>query len=138
MCEVQKVIGLMSGTSLDGVDAALLDTDGETIARAGPSLTIPYDNPTRALLRAALEDARTVAEGAPVPHAIRDAERQLTQAHAEAVRALLAQASLKPDQVALIGFHGQTILHRPARHWTWQIGDVALLARLTGIDVVND
>jgi anhydro-N-acetylmuramic acid kinase len=138
MGEVQKVIGLMSGTSLDGVDAALLDTDGEDIARPGPSLTIPYDKETRALLRAALEDARTVAEGAPVPHAIRDAERQLTEVHAGAVRALLAQAGLEPAQVGLIGFHGQTILHRPARHWTWQIGDGALLARLTGIDVVND
>src|ERR1700730_13658404 len=138
MGEVQKVIGLMSGTSLDGVDAALLDTDGEPTPRAGPSLTIPYDKETRALLRAALEDARTVAEGAPVPHAIRDAERQLTEAHAEAVWALLAQAGLEPAQVALIGFHGQTILHRPAQRWTWQIGDGALLARLTGIDVVND
>jgi anhydro-N-acetylmuramic acid kinase len=138
MPEVQKVIGLMSGTSLDGVDAALLDTDGETVARPGPSLTIPYDTATRALLKGALEEARHVAEGAPVPHAIRDAERQLTEAHAEAVRTLLAQASLKPDQIDLIGFHGQTILHRPARHWTWQIGDGALLARLTGIDVVND
>ena len=138
MPEVQKVIGLMSGTSLDGVDAALLETDGENIARPGPSLTIPYDKETRALLKGALEEARHVAEGAPVPHAIRDAERQLTEAHAEAVRALLAKAGLEPGQIGLIGFHGQTILHRPARHWTWQIGDGALLARLTGIDVVND
>ncbi len=138
MGEVQKVIGLMSGTSLDGVDAALLDTDGESVARPGPSLTITYDKETRALLKGALEDARNVAQGAPVPHAIRDAERQLTEAHAEAVWALLAQAGLKPDQIGLIGFHGQTILHRPERHWTWQIGDGALLARLTGIDVVND
>ena len=138
MGELQKVIGLMSGTSLDGVDAALLETDGENIARPGPSLTIPYNKETRALLRAALEDARTVAEGAPVPHAIRDAERQLTEAHAEAVWALLAQAGVEAGQVALMGFHGQTILHRPARRWTWQIGDGALLARLTGIDVVND
>ena len=133
-----KVIGLMSGTSLDGVDAALLDTDGMDIARPGPSLTISYDKDTRALLKAALESARHVAEGAPVPHLIRDAERHLTQVHAEAVKLLLAKAGLAADQVALIGFHGQTILHRPALHWTWQIGDGALLARLTGIDVVND
>src|SRR6202012_5756862 len=134
---VQKVVGLMSGTSLDGVDAALLDTDGESIARPGPSLTIPYDE-TRALLRAALDAARHVAEGAPVPHAIRDAERLLTEAHAEAVRALLQKARLTAEQIGLIGFHGQTILHRPAQRWTWQIGNGALLAKLTGIDVVND
>ncbi len=138
MAEISKVIGLMSGTSLDGVDAALLDTDGGDIAVPGPALTIAYDDETRALLRAALEAARQVAQGAPVPHVIRDAERRLTQAHAEAVRALLDKAGLAADQIALLGFHGQTILHRPERHWTWQIGDGALLARLTGIDVVND
>ena len=115
MSEIQKVIGLMSGTSLDGVDAALLDTDGVDIARPGPGLTIAYNKETRALLKAALESARDVAEGAPVPHSIRDAERLLTQAHAEAVKALLAKAGLTTDQVALIGFHGQTILHRPGK-----------------------
>ena len=47
-------------------------------------------------------------------------------------------AGLKPDDVSLIGFHGQTVLHRPAHHLTWQIGDGAMLARMTGIDVVND
>ena len=138
MSEILKVIGLMSGTSLDGVDAALLETDGEDIAHPGPGLTVPYDKETRALLAAALVSARDVAEGAPVPHSIRDAERLLTQAHADAVQALLKKAGLAADQVALIGFHGQTILHRPAQHWTWQIGDGGLLARLTGIDVVND
>ena len=138
MPEISKVIGLMSGTSLDGVDAALIETDGEDIARPLASLTIPYDAPTRAQLRAALEEARGVEQGAPVPYAIRDAEQRLTQAHAEAVRALLKKAGLAADQVALVGFHGQTILHRPEKHWTWQIGDGAALARITGIDVVND
>ena len=84
----------MSGTSLDGVDAALLETDGEDIAGPGPGLTIPYDDETRALLRAALDEARGVAEGAPVPHSIREAERHLTEAHAEAVKALLDKAGL--------------------------------------------
>ena len=134
MAQIQKVIGLMSGTSLDGVDAALLETDGADVVRPGPALTIAYDGETRALLRAALEEARHVAEGAPVPQSIREAERVLTEKHAEAVKALVA----KVGPVSLIGFHGQTILHRPERRWTWQIGDGALLARLTGIDVVND
>lgn len=134
----QKVIGLMSGTSLDGVDAALLETDGEELVRPGPGLTVGYDPETRALLRAALDEARAVAEGAPVPQSIREAERLLTEAHAGAVKALLEKTGLSSAQVALLGFHGQTILHRPERHWTWQIGDGALLARLTGIDVVND
>ncbi len=128
----------MSGTSLDGVDAALVETDGEDIAIPGPALGLPYDAEMRAMLRKALDDAQTVAAGAPVPYSIRDAERRLTEAHADAVKALLKKAGLSPRQVALIGFHGQTILHRPEQRWTWQIGDGALLAALTGIDVVND
>ncbi|MGN6517709.1 MAG: anhydro-N-acetylmuramic acid kinase [Rhizomicrobium sp.] len=138
MADVQKVIGLMSGTSLDGVDAALLETDGEDIAVPGPALGMPYGAETRAMLREALEEAKGVAAGAPVPYSIRDAERRLTEAHADAVKALLKKAGLSAQQVALVGFHGQTILHRPAQRWTWQIGDGALLAKLTGIDVVND
>src|SRR3954466_2537409 len=120
MAEMSKVIGLMSGTSLDGVDAALLETDGEAVARPGPGLTVPYDAETRALLRAALDEARGVAEGAPVPQSIREAEKRLTEVHAEAVKALLAKAGLAAGDVALLGFHGQTILHRPERRWTWQ------------------
>jgi len=136
MSEIMKVIGLMSGTSLDGIDAALLETDGEEVVRSGPSLTVPYAPETRALLRASLDAARDVAQGAAVPQSIREAERHLTDAHAAAVKALLQKA--EADAVSLIGFHGQTILHRPERHWTWQIGDGALLARQTGIDVIND
>jgi anhydro-N-acetylmuramic acid kinase len=116
----------------------LLETDGEGVARPGLGLTVPYQDETRALLRAALDEARAVAQGAPVPQSIREAERRLTEVHAEAVKALLARAGIGASDVALIGFHGQTILHRPERHWTWQIGDGALLARLTGIDVIND
>jgi anhydro-N-acetylmuramic acid kinase len=136
MSETLKVIGLMSGTSLDGIDAALLESDGEGIVRPGPSLTMPYDTDTRSLLRAALETAREVVQGASAPDSIRQAERVLTEAHAQAVKALMQKTGAR--DVSLIGFHGQTILHRPEHHWTWQIGDGALLAKLTGIDVIND
>lgn len=134
MAEILKVIGLMSGTSLDGVDAAMLETDGAGMIRRGASLTLPYDAQTRALLRGAIDAALGVAAGAPVPQSIREAERVLTERHADAVKALVDKAG----PAELIGFHGQTILHRPDRHWTWQIGDGALLARLTSIDVIND
>ena len=127
----------MSGTSLDGIDAALIETDGEAIVRPGPAITLPYDAQARALLRAAIDDAPGVTPDAAIPHAIREAESLLTEAHAGAVKALLDKAGLSPADVALVGFHGQTILHRPAQRHTWQIGDGALLARRTGIDVVN-
>ena len=123
-----RAIGLMSGTSLDGVDAALLETDGEGEVRPGPALTIAYEKSLRERLRRAL--------GGRSP--VKAIERALTVAHAEAVSALLKKAGLKPADVDLLGFHGQTIVHRPAEGVTWQIGDAALLAGRTKIDVVAD
>jgi anhydro-N-acetylmuramic acid kinase len=116
----------MSGTSLDGIDAALIESDGRQSIKAGPALTIPYESGLRQRLRNAL--------GGTGDHAA--TERDLTHAHAEAVKALIARHGL--EQVTLIGFHGHTILHRPRAGITKQLGDGALLARLTGIDVVND
>jgi len=134
MAQIKKVIGLMSGTSLDGVDAAMIETDGQGIVRPGPGLTVPYDDATRGMLRAALETARSLARTDKVPQAILDAERRLTEIHAQAVDRLVVQTG----PADLIGFHGQTILHRPEQGWTWQIGDGALLAQMTGTDVVHD
>ncbi len=124
-------IGLMSGTSLDGIDAALIRTDGRERVEAGAFLTLPYPDGLRDRLRACLGGRGPLAEIAAV-------ERDLTLAHAEAVRALLAMAGLAPNAVDLIGFHGHTISHAPDQHLTWQIGDGAGLAALTGIAVIND
>jgi anhydro-N-acetylmuramic acid kinase len=121
-------IGLMSGTSCDGVDAALIHTDGTSIDDFGPTLTLPYDVAFRTRLQSCF--------GGTGP--IMAVERELTNRHAEAVRQLLALADRKPSEIAVIGFHGQTIHHAPAQRQTVQIGDGALLAKLTGIDVVND
>ena len=125
---MRLAIGLMSGTSLDGVDAALLQSDGVAVSRAGPALTRPYDDGTRAAIAACLGGKGDVL----------GAERLLTLAHGEAVAALLARADLAPRDVRAIGFHGHTLVHRPGEGLSWQIGDGALLARLTGIDVVTD
>ncbi len=126
MTALARVIGLMSGTSLDGIDAAFIETDGEGRVVAGPWLTKPYERPLRERLRAALGGKGDVAE----------LERRLTEAHAEAVKSLIARHAL--GQIDLIGFHGHTILHAPDQGRTWQLGDGALLAKLTGIDVVGD
>jgi anhydro-N-acetylmuramic acid kinase len=138
MADVLKVIGLMSGTSLDGIDAAILDTDGETIAKPGPALTRPYDASTRSLLQEALQAAASMTAGAPVPPEIGKAEDVLARAHEDAVTALLQKSGLEPTDITYIGFHGQTVLHRPSERRTWQIGDGARLARATGIPVVNE
>lgn len=119
---------MMSGTSLDGVDAALIETDGESVRRLGRAVTLPYPDAFRERLRGVLGDRGDIAGAA----------RELTERHAEAVSALLSTAGLPPSAVGVVGFHGQTVLHRPADRLTRQIGDGALLARLTGIAVVDD
>ncbi len=137
MDAMPKVIGLMSGTSLDGIDAALVETDGERVGRRGFAFTLPYAPETRALLQAAVRAAAGTAENR-TEGAFAEAECRLTEAHALAVRILLDWSGRKRRDIALVGFHGQTVLHRPETRRTWQIGDGAMLARLTGIDTVND
>ncbi|MDX1483373.1 MAG: anhydro-N-acetylmuramic acid kinase [Alphaproteobacteria bacterium] len=130
-------LGLMSGTSMDGVDAALLLSDGHTVAATGPALTLPYPDDLRARLRAAVSAAAAAEVDAGEIAAV---ERLITEHHAAAVAGLLAEAG--PEHAgaepAVIGFHGHTLWHRPAEGRTRQIGDGALLARLTGRPVVDD
>jgi len=121
-------VGLMSGTSLDGIDAALLLTDGEAVVEAGTRLTSPYPAGFRERLRGVLGGVGDVPA----------VERELTDRHAEAVLELLARAGVVPGAVRVVGFHGHTVLHRPREGRTWQIGDGARLAAATGIDVVAD
>jgi anhydro-N-acetylmuramic acid kinase len=121
-------IGLMSGTSCDGIDAALIRTDGASVDDFGPTTELPYDVAFRARLQSCFGGKGPVAA----------VERELTERHADAVRQLLMEAGRKPSEIAVVGFHGQTIHHAPAQRQTVQIGDGALLAKLTGIDVVND
>lgn len=132
------VIGLMSGTSMDGVDAALLYTDGETIQRIGAALTIPYPQDIREGLKAAIIEASSAAAKNSPSKAILAIERQITDLHAEAVVELIGKADIAASDVDAIGFHGQTIAHRPDLGWTWQIGDASRLASATKIPVVHD
>jgi len=128
MGEAVWSIGLMSGTSCDGIDAALIHTDGQTIDGFGPTIELPYDGGFRARLQSCFGGKGPVGT----------VERELTERHADAVRQLLAEAKRDSSEIAVVGFHGQTIHHAPAQRQTVQIGDGALLAQLTGIDVVND
>ena len=126
-----NALGLMSGTSLDGVDAALIRTNGMAIAAHGPSLTLPYPPALRLRLRHLLDNAPDLT---PEDAELKAVEHALTQVHAQAVHDL---RRLAPDMVVdVLGFHGQTILHRPGR--TWQIGDAACLSTLTNLPVIHD
>ena len=121
-------LGLVSGTSLDGIDAALILSDGARLVEPGPALSLSYDAAFRARLRGVLGQSGPLEE----------IERELTLRHAGAVMALLGRAGMAPGEVTVAGFHGQTILHEPEAGVTRQLGDGALLATETGIDVVGD
>ncbi len=133
-----RAIGTMSGTSMDGIDVALLETDGRDTVRPGPSGFRPYDDADRGLLRAALAAAGGLNDRDARPSAVAAAERMVTERHAEAVEAFLDEHAIESGNVDLVGFHGQTVLHRPLDHLTIQIGDGAGLAQRLGIDTVFD
>lgn len=139
-----RIIGTMSGTSLDGVDAAWVETDGERMGALGPAVTLPYDPELRRDLRRLLELAPGIAADDPF---LRSCEARLTERHAAAIaRVALEAARAGLPAAELAAFHGQTILHRPrgpgdgpeVQGFTWQIGDARALARATGLSVAYD
>jgi anhydro-N-acetylmuramic acid kinase len=125
----RRAIGLMSGTSLDGIDAAMLTTDGERVFEHGPAATYPYPDDFRERLRALLGRE-------PDPSWQRVIE-ELTDWHADAVTRLLDTAGVAASAVDVVGFHGQTVWHRPQQRRTLQIGDGGRLAEAIGIAVVD-
>jgi anhydro-N-acetylmuramic acid kinase len=131
-------IGLMSGTSLDGVDVALIETDGEAVHRFGPTGYRPYAPAERDLLRAALAAAASLSDRAARPGVLREAEVQVTAAHAEAVEDFLHTHAIAAGTVGVVGFHGQTVLHRPQARLTVQIGDGQALSARLDLPVVFD
>ncbi|GLK75893.1 anhydro-N-acetylmuramic acid kinase [Methylopila jiangsuensis] len=133
-----RAIGLMSGTSCDGVDVALVETNGERIFGFGPTGYRPYAAGERAVLAQALKDAAAITARHERPGAVAEAEAVVTSAHAEAVEDFLARNGLTADDIDVVGFHGQTVLHRPDAGLTVQIGDGPGLARRLQIPVVYD
>ena len=141
-------IGLMSGTSMDGVDVAAIRSDGRAIgvvrgpngalSELGPTGSRPYTDAEKSLLVAAKEEAKSLVDRTARPGLLAEAEALVTRAHAEAVERFLAEAGIPRDDVAVIGFHGQTVLHRPADRLTAQIGDGQALADRLGVPVVHD
>ncbi|WP_029040511.1 anhydro-N-acetylmuramic acid kinase [Cucumibacter marinus] len=136
-------VGLMTGTVLDGnIDVALLRTDGETVAEFGPFRLAPYGEHENRLIADALATAQNWQFADQDPEIFAQAEQALTLAQARAVEELVAEAGLKPIDVAAVGFHGQTVLHRAPQAGrngrTRQLGDGALMAERLGITVVND
>ncbi len=137
-----RILGFMSGTSLDAVDMAILETDGEVIHGFGPAGERKLTAETRAVVLEATEAAKSWARGAPPPAVFEAASRAVAMEHLAAAREFLAAHDLKAADLDLVGFHGQTVLHeRPTAERigrTVQLGDAALLAEGLGVSVAFD
>ena len=132
MDQAISAIGVMSGTSMDGIDVAVVETDGDEAVTAGPGRTYPYPAELRAGLLALMADpARAQLDP------LEELERAVTDAHVDAIRRFLADFAIAAGAVRLIGLHGQTVYHRPEARFTRQLGHGARVAAMLGIDTVN-
>ncbi len=136
------VLGFMTGTSLDAVDMAVLETDGETIAAFGPAGERKLSDATRDIVLNATRAARRWPRGAARPAIFAEAAQAVAEEHLAAGEAFLAEHGLDWDDFDLLGMHGQTVLHeRPrgaVRGRTVQLGDAEWLAERTGAPVAFD
>jgi anhydro-N-acetylmuramic acid kinase len=127
----QLCVGVISGTSMDGVDVALIETDGDAHVRPLGGATPPYDPTLVKELRAVIADPRRAEHDDLIA-----LERAVTDAHCAAVETFLQARGLAREDVALVGLHGQTVFHAPQRGLTRQLLDGAGAAKRLGIDVV--
>jgi anhydro-N-acetylmuramic acid kinase len=135
---IMRAIGLMSGTSMDGIDVAMIETDGMTIVHRLEAREYAYPASFRRLLGLALQDAKALTDRKARPGILKDVEAELTERHAQAVKQFMADIDGEASSVDLVGFHGQTVLHRPEQGLTVQIGDGQGLADALQIPVVYD
>lgn len=133
-----RALGMMSGTSMDGISVALIETDGERVTARGPAMTFPYNTEQRAAIARAMGEARAMTARGDRPGDMALTEQVLTELHAAAVSAFVRHQGIARSDIDVIGFHGQTVLHRPESRLTVQLGNGALLAELTGRTVVHD
>jgi len=126
------LIGVISGTSMDAIDVAQIESDGEDRIEPGPGFSFDYPSAVAEELRAVVADS----EHAAGPLA--ELERAVTDAHVAAVEAFLAETRTPREKIALVGFHGQTVLHRPEAGLTRQLLDGDRAAGRLQLDVVND
>ncbi|MEG6509327.1 anhydro-N-acetylmuramic acid kinase [Methyloligella sp. 2.7D] len=138
-------LGLMSGTSMDGIDVAVISTDGEHLFARGQGLSYPYSAEERERLKSAAQAAWRIwgsRSGGSHPDPadmalLEQVEDELTRAHADAVNRFLDSFGIPRSEIKVVGFHGQTVYHDASRRITRQLGSGALLAKLTGLDVVH-
>jgi anhydro-N-acetylmuramic acid kinase len=126
-----QAVGVISGTSMDGIDVALVATDGEDAVSVRAGATYPYPAELRKKLQAVIADPETAAN-APLD----GIEADVTQAHGDAIAHFFAEIGIPANKVDVIGLHGQTVCHRPERHFTRQLGSGAETAKRFGVTTV--
>jgi anhydro-N-acetylmuramic acid kinase len=136
--QILTAIGLMSGTSMDGIDVALIRSDGMHILEHGPRFAYPYDAACKSRIEMGLIAVAGWTKADTCQPTLAELEHELTLRHAVAIDQFLAEYGIKNSAIDLIGFHGQTVLHRPNLGFTIQLGSGQLLADLCGLPVVHD
>ena len=131
-------IGLMSGTSCDGIDASIVKSDGKNEVHFLGNHFLPYDENTKSKIISLKEKINLITDLEVNKLEISALERELTLLHAKTVNLVIEKNQLEKSKINLIGFHGHTILHNFKERKTKQIGDAKLLSQLTRLDVINN
>jgi anhydro-N-acetylmuramic acid kinase len=127
-----RAIGVISGTSMDGIDVSAIETDGEERLKPGPGQTYAYPAGLRAELQKVVSDPEL---GMKAP--LVELEAAVTQAHLGAIQTFLADEGIAVESVDLIGLHGQTVYHRPEKRFTRQLISGAAIAKALGVQTVD-
>ena len=132
MSKTYRAVGVISGTSMDGIDVAFVETDGRLQVRPGAGATYPYPDHVRTALLGLIADPAR-ADSAEVPAL----EAAVTKAHGDAIEQFLRANEIAAGTLDVIGLHGQTVFHAPQRRFTRQLGSGAEIAARFGVPTVS-
>ena len=131
MSKTYKALGLMSGTSMDGIDLAFIESDGFENITSLNFTYLPYKKDLK-------ERLSNIIYGKPSLEEIKLVENEFTNLNAKLIEDFLQKNQINKNEIDLIAFHGHTVLHNPDKKITWQIGNPCLLSQVTNINVISD
>jgi len=129
-------IGLMSGTSTDGIDVSIIRSDGEQFIELVDDMYLKYEDRLKSKLIKIISLCTSKEHFTKIAEKIKELEKEITQIHSKASQLIMKKN--KNINIDLIGFHGQTIIHKPKDGYSLQIGDAQLLSNFTNTTVISD